>query len=90
MLLTYEPDNGECYILEENPFAHGGYQCDINTGMWSQVCKPFYCDIGYYFDTYQNKCIKDICTETDKQGNDGEFLNDSFIIYLVVIIMLFI
>ena len=72
LLLTYEPDNGECYIFEEDPFAHGGYQCDINTGMWSQVCKPFYCDIGYYFDTFQNKCIKDLCTEDEEDTTDSE------------------
>ena len=90
MLLTYEPDNGECYYFENDIHAHGGYECDKNETKWSKICKPFYCDIGYYFDTYQNKCIKDICTETDEQGNAGEFLNDFFIIYLVVIIMLFI
>ena len=33
--------------------------------------KPYYCDIGYYFDKYQNKCIVDICTIEDKEDDNG-------------------
>ena len=86
-LLLFEPDNGECYNLKDFPNAHGGYQCDKDKKEWSNICKPFYCDIGYYFDTYQSKCIKDICTEEEK--NIGTIIGASFFIYLVNFIILF-
>ena len=54
---------------------------------WSNICKPFYCDIGYYYDTYQKKCIEDICTEGIK--DKGEFLYASYLIYIFNFIILF-
>ena len=54
---------------------------------WSNICKPFYCDIGYYYDTYQKKCIEDICTEGKK--DKGEFLYASYLIYIFNFIILF-
>ena len=62
--LVYDPNNKkDCYTFEGDEHAHGGYECDASSGTWSKTCKPYYCDIGYYFDKYTNKCIKDICTE---------------------------
>ena len=52
------------------------------TEKWSNICKPYYCDIGYYFDVYQNKCIKDICTEQ----SDDEPEDDSFPVWAIVLI----
>jgi hypothetical protein len=73
--LFYDPNNKEdCYIFENDPHAHGGYECDPETKKWSKICKPYYCDIGYFFDKYQNKCIKDICTEDD--GDNGSDIKD--------------
>ena len=70
--LVYEPINQtDCYTFANDSHAHGGYECDVKTGNWSEKCKPYYCDIGYYFDKYQNKCIKDICTE-GKDEDDGK------------------
>ena len=67
--LLYDPNNKkDCYVFENDIHAHGGYTCNAETKTWSNTCKPYYCDIGYYFDKYQNKCIKDICTE----GKDPE------------------
>ena len=60
LLLTYEPDNKACFNFKNIPHSHGGYECDINTKKWSNRCKPFYCDIGFYFDNYQNECIRDV------------------------------
>ena len=86
-LLLYEPNNGVCYNLKDVPHTHGGYQCDKNKKTWSNICKPFYCDIGYYYDTYQKKCIEDICTEGIK--DKGEFLYASYLIYIFNFIILF-
>ena len=74
--LLYDPNNKiDCYTFKNNPHAHGGYECDTKTKKWSKKCKPYYCDIGYFFDKYQNKCIKDVCTEdgenNQEDGNKG-------------------
>ena len=57
--LLYKSD---CTIGDN--FTHGGYECGSN-GNWSNVCKPFYCDKGYYFDNYMKKCKKDLCYQID-------------------------
>ena len=70
--LLYDPNNKkDCYNFENDSHAHGGYECNPQTGNWSDICKPYYCDIGYYFDKYKNKCIKDICTEEDNENEDN-------------------
>ena len=56
--LLYKSD-----CLFEDKHTHGGYLCG-NNGNWSQICKPSYCDHGYYFDTYLKKCKKDQCYST--------------------------
>ena len=86
-LLLYEPDNNECYNINGIPHAHGGYQCDKTTKTWSNICQPFYCDIGYFYDTYQKKCIEDICTEPKKKSI-GTFLYASFLTYIICLIIL--
>ena len=58
LLLTLDPnDEKTCYIFNNDKHAHGGYKCEEN-GEWSNNCIPYYCDIGYIFDTYKNICIK--------------------------------
>ena len=70
-------NNKDCYYFEDDPHAHGGYECNVTTKTWSNRCKPYYCDIGYYFDKYQNKCIEDICTKGEfEEDNDTEKAND--------------
>ena len=86
LLLTYEPDNKACYSFKNFPHSHGGYECDINTKKWSNRCKPFYCDIGFYFDNYQNKCIRDVCTEGN---NFSIFMNKPSLGIIVSLIILF-
>ena len=71
LLLTYEPDNKECYSFPKIPHVHGGYESNKETQKWSNICRPYYCDIGYYYDIYQNKCITDICTEGNEKDNDN-------------------
>ena len=71
--LVFDPNNKkDCYTFEGDEHAHGGYECDATKGTWSKTCKPYYCDIGYYFDKYTNKCIKDICTEEDIGPTDSD------------------
>ena len=92
-LLLFEPDGGECYNFENISHAHGGYQCDKETKHWSSICKPYYCDIGYYFDTYKNICVEDIRTERGgeekEKDNIGTFINVSFLIFIIGTIISF-
>jgi hypothetical protein len=86
--LLYDPNNKkDCYIFENDPHAHGGYECDPKTKKWSKICKPYYCDIGYFFDNYQNKCIKDICTEDDgENGSDNKEDEGGIKAWLIILI----
>ena len=50
--LTLEPLNSdECYYFEDDKYAHGGYECD-DEGKWSNICRKYYCDLGYYYNQY--------------------------------------
>ena len=39
--------------------THGGFQCGKNNQWDYNNCIPYYCDIGYSFDQYFKKCVKD-------------------------------
>ena len=80
-LLLFESD--KCYNL--NNYAHGGYSCG-NDGKWNNSdCQPFYCDLGYYYDTYQQKCVEDLCLKKESNKEEAE---NKFPTYLIVIIVL--
>ena len=69
-LLLLEDNN--CFNLKGVNHAHGGYRCGDN-GEWNtKECQAFYCDLGYYFDTYQKKCIEDLCTKNDSNSDNPE------------------
>ena len=43
--------------------AHGGYKCNKD-GIWDDGnCFPYYCDIGYFYDREQNKCVEECSFE---------------------------
>ena len=49
-------------VFEDDEFAHGGHPCGTN-GEWNtNVCNKSYCDIGYYYDKNEDKCLIDYCT----------------------------
>ena len=86
LLLTYDPnDKKTCYVFDNDKYAHGGYQCGSN-GEWTNNCVPYYCDIGYIFDTYNKKCIKDICTEDNGDNNTESKKEGDFPVYAIVLI----
>ena len=69
--LLLEDDN--CYNISNH--THGGYPCG-DDGYWNKnICQPFYCDLGYYYDTYQKKCIEDICNKMEDNKNDDELIS---------------
>ena len=89
--------NDNC-TFENDIFAHGGFECGKN-GKWTNICKPYYCDYGYYFDNYEKKCKADNCffierknNKNDTKDNNTENTNNNkqFIYYIIIGIVLFI
>ena len=62
--------------VKDIPNAHGGYKCNPDTNEWdTNNCRPYYCDIGYYFD--QNKKI---CSEEcNFEGTKSYFIYEDII-----------
>ena len=59
-------------------FTHGGYICGED-GFWTQKCVASYCDIGYFFDHDEKKCVENPCKE--------ENVLLKFIIVILIIII---
>ena len=72
-LVFYEKD--KCVNFEDDKFAHGGYVCGSN-GIWSTTCQKYYCDLGYYYNVYKGRCLRDYCTNPPKEINI--ILNDTY------------
>ena len=72
MLVLEKDDN--CYKFSDDRHAHGGYACGAD-GKWTKVCKKYYCDIGYYYNRYRDKCLPDPCLFEEKFL---AFLDDDF------------
>ena len=54
----------KCNIIEGKEHSHGGFICGEN-GKWDRnTCQPYYCDIGYSFDQYFKKCVKDCISDS--------------------------
>ena len=64
-------------------------ECSKN-GYWGNECKPYYCDSGYYFDTYEKICKKDKCKSTYENSNLLMFIIISIIIVVLLICLSFI
>jgi hypothetical protein len=75
-LLYDNNDEKTCYKFDDDEHAHGGYQCN-DYGTWSNICIPYYCDFGYYFDTYTKKCVKDKCIEEIKIESIKDNITDT-------------
>ena len=68
--LLLDPNDGKtCYKFLDDEHAHGGFGCDDN-GYWNEViCKKYYCDLGYYYDLYEEKCKKNPCLDAQFAEN---------------------
>ena len=48
--------------------AYGGYRCNSDKNEWNtNECQAYYCDIGYYYNQYEQKCLED-CSFTDTKS----------------------
>ena len=63
----------------EDIHSHGGYKCGSD-GKWGKECQPYYCDVGYYFNTLTHKCQKDECFSTEYINLDKE-IDHNFTIF---------
>ena len=61
----------DCDELFGNIYTHGGYICSEEE-VWSNVCEPTYCDMGYILDEKEKICIKDICSSIQEDENEEE------------------
>ena len=86
--------------LFDNNFTHGGFLCDDN-GKWSNVCKPSFCDQGYYFDNYFNICKRDPCfpnfsyqnvysKKNRKMENKFYYIYDNLYLFFIICIIIFV
>ena len=40
--------------------AHGGYRCKSDESEWNKTeCQAYYCDIGFYYNQYEQKCMEE-------------------------------
>ena len=60
--LIYHDDNN-CDNIDGKDNAHGGYKCGEDNKWNKTKCHPYYCDIGYYYDQYEEKCIEECKSE---------------------------
>ena len=77
--------------------VHGGFECN-DDGKWSDNCKPFYCDFGYFYNHYLKECVRDNCTTVPENDDDDDDSKSSAMkiilivvgIILVVVVIVFI
>ena len=91
------PNNKNIILLSEkckfsDNFTHGGFECGAD-GKWSDKCVPSFCDMGYYFDIIQKKCIVDPCysvyEEEIKRENLESYKNIAIIVCIVLTVIIF-
>ena len=40
-------------------------------GKWSTTCKAAYCDFGYKWDEYNQRCVEDACKKKEEEEEDN-------------------
>lgn len=62
--------HNDCYNINNTAYLHGGKICNED-GTWSDKCAPVYCDFGYYYDYYKQKCQKNNCYPEEGDNDKG-------------------
>lgn len=57
----------DCDAVINRTHMHGGYTCGAD-GKWSTTCEGYYCDDGYYFNSYTNECVEETCAGSFSSG----------------------
>ena len=63
-LLLYD---SQCNKTIDNKVVHGGYKCGKDSKWNKTQCEYYFCDIGYYYDHNQKKCIKECKYDENKK-----------------------
>ena len=54
--------------VKEKEHAYGGYRCSSDKNEWNTTeCQAYYCDIGFYYNQYEQKCLED-CSFNDTKS----------------------
>jgi hypothetical protein len=77
--------NQNCKFSEDK-YAHGGYGCGNDKKWDTSKCIPIYCDNGYFFDSIENKCVKDPCIS---QKENYSFYNNNVKTIALIIGLIF-
>jgi len=59
-------DDEACQLKEHEK---GGRVCGENENWDMSKCGAYYCDFGYYYDQFQQKCVLDKCTHIENETN---------------------
>ena len=52
-----------------NDHKKGGHPCK-DDGTWNkEICKAYYCDLGYYYDSNKDQCLLDVCNNNENEIN---------------------
>ena len=73
----------ECDKTFENNYTHGGYECG-DDGKWSSKCVASYCDLGYYFDYVQRKCIIDYCSTLAINDSSNIEKHNKYLLVIII------
>ena len=57
-------DDEACQLKEHEK---GGRVCGENENWDLDKCGAYYCDLGYYYDQFQQKCVLDKCTHIENE-----------------------
>jgi hypothetical protein len=57
-----------CEKIGKIEYEHGGYKCKENNEWNINECESHYCDIGYYYNYHEKKCIKDYVYNKTSKG----------------------
>ena len=60
-------DDATCELKELKEHEKGGHVCGENENWDMSKCGAYYCDFGYYYDQFQQKCVLDNCTNIDNE-----------------------
>ncbi|EDR25341.1 hypothetical protein EDI_133080 [Entamoeba dispar SAW760] len=84
MLTKYSSECDNQITVEH---GHGGFICG-DDGKWSNKCKVAYCDHGYKWDEYNQRCIDDACYKTTDDDNTNKKEWIIIIVFIIAVIVI--
>ena len=79
--------DASCDAIINKTHMHGGFTCGED-GKWTTTCEGYYCDDGYYFDSYTKTCVKDLCYDKYKYSYSSTFTINVLLLIIIAVMML--